>query len=256
MSVARGRFVDLHTHLLPGVDDGARDRDASLDMARLAEADGVGHIVATPHVPFCGLHANVLEQRLEELRSFLAENGANLQVSLGTEISLEPDMLQWLANGTARPLGATRYVLAELPFFGYPPYTEDVIFQLQVQGYRPILAHPERNAELASAPRRLEPLVERGVLVQITTTSLLGGFGSAARNAATEFLQRGWTHVLASDAHSATHRPPLLSEGIRAAEKIVGEAAWDLVTVNPAAILNGDDVAPPRPAKKARRWLR
>lgn len=256
MSVARGRFVDLHTHLLPGVDDGARDRDASLAMARLAEADGIGHIVATPHVPFCGLRADALEQRLEDLRRFLADNGVHLQVSLGTEISLEPDLLQWLADGVARPLGATRYVLVELPFFGYPPYTEDVIFQLQVHGYRPILAHPERNAELAAAPRRMEPLVERGVLAQITTTSLLGGFGPAARNAATEFLQRGWAHVLASDAHSPAHRPPVLSEGIRAAEKILGDSAWDLATVNPAAILNGDDVEPPRPAKKPRRWLR
>jgi len=94
------------------------------------------------------------------------------------------------------------------------------------------------------------------VLAQITTTSLLGGFGSAARDAATEFLQRGWAHVLASDAHSATHRPPLLSEGVRAAEKIVGEAAWDLVSTNPAAILHGGEVEAPRPIKKARRWLR
>jgi protein-tyrosine phosphatase len=256
MDAARGRFIDLHTHLLPGVDDGARDMDVSLAMARLAQADGIGHIVVTPHVPFCGLDVSALAKRLEALRGFLAQNQVELQLSLGTEVSLEPDMIQWLAEGMACPLGATRYVLAELPFFGYPPYVEDVIFQLQVKGYTPILAHPERNAELAATPARLGALVERGVLTQITTTSLLGGFGAATRNAAVEFLQRGWAHVLASDAHSATHRPPILSEGVRAAERIVGDQAWDLVTVNPAAILNGDEVESPRPVKKARRWPR
>lgn len=256
MNPAPGPWIDLHTHILPGVDDGARNLDESLAMARLAQADGVSHIVATPHVPFSGLHIKTMEERLEELRQALTENRLDLQLSLGTEISLEPDMIQWLAEGMACPLGATRYVLAELPFFGYPPYVEDVIFQLQVKGYRPILAHPERNAELAATPDRLGALVERGVLTQITTTSLLGGFGAAARNAAVEFLQRGWAHVLASDAHSATHRPPILSEGVRAAERIVGDQAWDLVSANPAAILNGDEVEPPRPVKKARRWPR
>jgi protein-tyrosine phosphatase len=256
MNPARGQWIDLHTHILPGVDDGADDMQESLSMARLAQMDGVSHIVATPHVPFCGLGVKALEERLEELRRTLVENGVDLQVSLGTEINLEPDIIQWLADGTARTLGSTRYVLVELPFFGYPPYVEDVIFQLQVQGYRPILAHPERNAELAATPARLGSLVERGVLVQVTTTSLLGGFGPAARNAAVEFLQQGWAHVLASDGHSAGHRPPALSEGVRAAEKVVGEQAWDLVVKNPAAILDGQDVEPPRPAQKARRWLR
>jgi protein-tyrosine phosphatase len=255
MNPAKGQLIDLHTHILPGVDDGAGDLDEALAMARLAQADGVAHIVATPHVPFCGLGCEALQERLNALRGLMASHQLNVQVSLGAEIDLEPGILHWLADGAACPIGSTRYILVELPFFGYPPFTEETIFQLQVQGYRPILAHPERNAELASAPYRLEPLVERGVLVQLTTTSLLGGLGPQVRNAAVEFLQRGWAHILASDAHSANHRPPVLSEAVRAAEKILGERAWDLVTTNPAAILNGGDVEPPRPAKKARRWL-
>ncbi len=246
-------LVDLHTHIVPGVDDGAQTPDESLAMARAALADGVRQVVATPHIPFAGMTREEFGQRLESLRQVLAGQGANLEVHLGAEVSLEPDILRWLAAGLAWPIGATRYVLVELPFFVLPPYTEDVIFRLQVEGYKPILAHPERNALLAAKPERLQVLVERGVLVQITTTSILGGFGVQAKSAAQAFLERGWVHVLASDAHSANHRPPLLTEAARAAERIVGADAWRLVSTNPAAILGGsEDVEPARPARRAR----
>lgn len=247
-------LIDLHTHILPGVDDGAQMPDEALAMARVALADGVGQIVATPHIPLAGLDREECERRLEDLRRYLAGCQADLEVHLGAEVSLEPDILRWLADGLAWPIGDTRYILVELPFFSLPPYTDDVIFRLQVAQYKPILAHPERNASLAAAPDRLGPLVERGVLIQITTTSVLGGFGAQAMSAAMAFLRRGWVHVLASDAHSANHRPPSLTEAARAAEKIVGPLAWNLVTTNPAAILgDGDDVEPARPARKARR---
>lgn len=248
------RLIDLHTHIVPGVDDGAQTPDEALAMARVALADGVGQIVATPHIPLAGLDREECARRLEDLRRYLAGCQADLEVHLGAEVSLEPDILRWLADGLAWPIGGTRYILVELPFFSLPPYTDDVIFRLQVAGYKPILAHPERNAPLAAAPDRLGPLVERGVLVQITTTSILGGFGAQAMSAAMAFLRRGWVHVLASDAHSANHRPPMLTEAARAAEKIVGPEAWNLVGANPAAILrDSDDVQPARPARKARR---
>lgn len=247
-------LVDLHTHIAPGVDDGPQTLDESLTMARMAVADGVRAVVATPHIPFARTTREEFGRRLDDLRRFLAGQQANLEVHLGAEISLEPDILRWLAEGLAWPIGATRYVLVELPFFAFPPYTEDVIFRLQVAGYKPILAHPERNAILAARPDRLGPLVERGVLTQITATSVLGGFGAQAKAAAVAFLERGWVHVLASDAHSANHRPPILTEAARAAERIVGPDAWRLVSANPQAILrDSDDVERARPAKKARR---
>lgn len=245
-------LIDLHTHIMPGVDDGAQSLDESLAMARVALADGVGQLVAAPHIPLAGLTRADCEARLDGLRQHLASHRADLEVHLGAEVSLEPDILRWLADGLAWPIGATRYVLVELPFFSLPPYTDDVIFRLQVAGYQPILAHPERNASLAAAPARLGPLVERGVLVQITTTSILGGFGAQAKSAAMAFLQCGWVHVLASDAHSAHPRPPSLTEATREVEKVIGPDAWHLVTTNPAAILDdGDYVEPARPAKKA-----
>jgi len=247
-------LIDLHTHIVPGVDDGAQTLGESLAMARAALADGIRQVVATPHSPFAGMSRDEFGQRLESLRQALAGQGANLEVHPGAEVSLEPDTLRWLAEGLAWPIGTTRYVLVELPFFVLPPYAEDLIFRLQVEGYKPILAHPERNAPLAAKPERLQALVERGVLVQITTTSILGGFGAQAKSAAAAFLERGLVHVLASDAHSANHRPPLLTEGARAAERIIGPEAWNLVNTNPAAILGDrDDVEPARPAKKTRR---
>ncbi|MBC7258546.1 MAG: hypothetical protein H5T65_04820 [Chloroflexi bacterium] len=247
-------LIDLHTHIVPGVDDGAQTPDEALAMARVALADGIAQVVATPHIPMAGLDREECERRLGDLRRYLAGHQTDVEVHLGAEVSLEPDILRWLAEGLAWPIASTRYILVELPFFVLPPYTDDTIFRLQVAGYKPILAHPERNASLAAAPERLGPLVERGVLVQITTTSILGGFGAQAKSAATAFLQRGWVHVLASDAHSANHRPPSLTEAAREAERVIGPQAWSLVTTNPAAILgDSDEVAPAHPVKKARR---
>ncbi len=247
-------LIDLHTHIVPGVDDGAQTLDESLAMARVARADGVAQLVATPHIPLAGLNFAECERRLDTLRQYLAGHQADVEVHLGAEVSLEPEILRWLLEGLAWPIGGTRYILVELPFFVLPPYTEEVIFRLQVAGFKPILAHPERNASLAAAPDRLGHLVERGVLVQITTTSVLGGFGAQAKSAAMTFLQQGWVHVLASDAHSANHRPPSLTDAVRELEKVIGLEAWSLVTTNPAAILDDrDEVAPARRAKKARR---
>jgi len=248
------RLVDLHAHIMPGVDDGPQTLEEALAMARAALADGVGQIVATPHVRDSGLTREEFSRRLEDLRRALADHRVDVEVHPGAEVSLEPDIFRWLAEGLAWPIASTRYVLVELPFFAFPPYTDEVIFRLQVEGYKPILAHPERNAFLAAKPERLQALVERGVLVQITAASVLGGFGAQAKSAAVAFLERGLVHVLASDAHSAAHRPPLLTEAAREAERIVGPGAWSLVSANPAAILgDGEEIEPARPARKARR---
>ncbi|MHB1132153.1 MAG: tyrosine-protein phosphatase [Chloroflexota bacterium] len=252
-------MIDLHCHILPGLDDGPADADEALAMAALAVADGVRRVVATPHWPDPG--APFLARRdavLAELRRLLAERGSPLQLSGGGEVLLEPDLAARQAGGDLPTLGAGPYLLVELPFAApaLPNYTGQVLAELQVAGLRPILAHPERCAALQRQPQQLAGLVERGLLVQVNAASLGGGHGGQARRCAEQWLQGGLVHVLATDAHDPRERPPVLSAAVSAAARLVGEAAaLALVTITPAAILAGHAVRPPEPRQpRGRRW--
>lgn len=254
-------MIDLHAHILPGLDDGAANLDVAVAMARLAAADGVTTIVATPHSgegqP--GLERQTLTAHVRELQTALDREGVTVSLVAGMEVYLVPDSAAQAAEGRLLCLGDSRYILVELPLFELPPYTEQALFELQVKGFAPILAHPERNAVLTHEPERLVPLVERGVLVQVTAGSLLGAFGRQVQESAVLLLERRLAHVIASDAHNASSRAPVLSAAVEAAAGVVGrEAALAMVISLPRAILAGETVAapPPLPTRSRRAgWL-
>src|SRR5512132_1581036 len=166
-------MIDLHSHILPGIDDGARTLDDSLDIARAAVRDGIVTIAGTPHVrDDWPTDADLMEARLAELRAELALAGIPLDVRSGGEIALA-----WVRRLPAEELrrfglGGTRYLLVETPYYGWPRILPDLLFSLLDQGFTPVLAHPERNAEVAAHPERLIELVEAGVLVQVTAASV------------------------------------------------------------------------------------
>jgi protein-tyrosine phosphatase len=238
-------MIDLHSHILRGIDDGARSLADSLDIARAAVADGITVIVGTPHVrDDWPTDAGVMERRVAELRAELEQAGIALDVRTGGEIAIE-----WLAKLPAGELrrfglGGTRYLLVETPYYGWPLGLPDALFALRAQGLSPVLAHPERNAEVQAHPERLEQLVEAGVLVQVTAASVDGRIGKRAQECGLSLVQHGLAHLLASDAHHASVR----AVGMSAAAKSVGGGplgqwlTWDV----PAAIL-GDAEIPPRP---------
>lgn len=251
-------LTDLHTHILPGVDDGAVDLAEATEMARAALADGIRTLAATPHnlrLP-PGTGPAALETRLAALQRHLEAEGLPLRVVLGAEVALIAALPQQIDAGVVPALNGSRYLLLELPFDEAPVPIEELIFQVQVRGYVPILAHPERSPAFVRRPDALRPLVERGALVQITGASLVGAFGREAQAAARCLLEANLAHVIASDAHDATHRPPRLAQAEALAARILGAArAHALVAANPAAILADQplDVEPPRPP--ARRWF-
>jgi protein-tyrosine phosphatase len=234
-------MIDLHTHILPGLDHGPADWDESLEMCRIALADGITTIAATPHVSevFPNSRERV-EAATAELRRRLAAAGLPLAVVAGGDHHIRPD----LAPGTVITLGGNgRYFLLEFPYQLLPPRADAFVKTLIGRGLLPIVTHPERTASLQRDWRRLGPLVKEGALVQVTAGSLLGEFGPAALAAAQRFLKEGWVHLLASDAHWAHERSPRLAEGRAAAARIVGEAAARaLVEEHPAAILEGREV--------------
>jgi protein-tyrosine phosphatase len=245
--------IDLHTHILPGLDDGARTIEDSMAMARAALADGIRTIAATPHVrDDYPTSADEMERGVHDVRHALTSNGIDLEVVTGGEIALE--RLQALEpNALARfALGdAGRHVLLEFPYYGWPLDLETRVFELRGKGLAVVVAHPERNAEVQAAPARLERVVERGVLVQLTSASLDGRLGRRAQKAAFELLERGLAHLVASDAHD----PGVRAVGLGSAVAALNDeelARWLTVDV-PAAIVAGDGIPARRASAKRRR---
>jgi protein-tyrosine phosphatase len=256
-------WIDLHTHILPAMDDGASDLDEALEMARIAQNGGIAWVVATPHNMDwpAGDHRPIVDEAVQALNQAIRRAGLRVTVLPGVEAYVVPDMTQQVKTGRAFPLGSGNYVLLELPASAYPLYTDQAIFELQVMGLSVILAHPERNAQIMETPERLIPLIERGVLVQVTAASILGEFGRDVQRTTQALLRGRLAHVIASDAHGGRFRRPELAAAVEAAGALVGpEAALAMVTTVPQAILTGDAVEAeaPRPARAGRKgfWSR
>ncbi len=250
-------LTDLHTHILPGVDDGAADYAAALAMAQAAVEDGIVRLAATPHnlrlSP--GTDGAALDARVAALQRELDAAGLPLAVVAGAETALIASLPQMIDAGEYVTLNRSRYLLLEPPYAGLPPQLEDLVFQVQVRGLVPILAHPERCAGLGRSLPLLRRLVERGVLLQITAASVEGRFGSGAARLARTLLSAGLVHVIASDAHAPFDRAPRLRRAEAVAARLIGpERAHALVAANPAAILDDLplEVEPPVPP---RRWF-
>ncbi|MGE5272886.1 MAG: tyrosine-protein phosphatase [Verrucomicrobiota bacterium] len=247
-------MIDLHSHILPGIDDGARTMDDSLDIARAAVMDGIDTIAGTPHVrDDWPTDAGLMEDRVAELRAELELAGIPLDVRTGGELAID-----WLTRLTSEELrrfglGGSRYLLVETPYYGWPRDLPDRLFSLLEDGFAPVLAHPERNADVAARPDLLVPLVEEGVVVQVTAASVDGRIGRRAFECARVLIREGLVHLLASDAHHASVR----EVGMSGATKRVGDPAlarWLALDV-PAAIL-ADREIPPRPrSRPPKRWL-
>jgi len=251
---------DLHCHMLPGIDDGPERLEDALAMAQVAAADGTRVVVATPHGSQVEEQGGreALIQRIALFNHELHAQGTELEVAVGTEYLLNLELLEIVERGKAICLNGSHYVLVEIDFFQYPNYVEQAMFQMQVLGFTPVLAHPERQATIQRKPDLLARLVERGVISQITGGSLLGQFGREARKSAEQLLKRNLVHLLASDGHSpGPYRPPVLSEAIRSLERLVGEEATQLLSQeNPYAIAHDWKVRLPEPKPRRRKFPR
>jgi protein-tyrosine phosphatase len=255
-------LIDLHSHILFGLDDGAQSLEESLEIARQAAADGIEVLAATPHSPestaSVAYSPALVRERLRVVREALRAEGIALELVLGTEIAYVADLVAQLKRGALLPFEGTRAILLEPPFTGLPHGFEAVLFELQLAGYRVVLAHPERLPDVQEDPNRLIPLIERGVLMQLTAQALSGGQGEYMQQVAETLLQYGMIHILASDAHGAApRRPPKLAHALgRAAGLLGAETADALVRANPRALLDGRaiSVAPPRRVTGRWRW--
>lgn len=235
-------MIDIHTHILPGLDDGAKDVAEALAMARLAVADGLTHLFATPHHRDYGSLSRLeVARRVAQLQADLDAAGIPLTLLTGHEIRLYEDMFDDWDNNLAGPLGNSLYVLAEPLFSHYDHHTDAMLFELFDRGYIPIMAHPERIRPIQENLALIEPFLARGGLTQITATSLTGNNDWRAKKTAETMLRNGIAHIIASDAHHSYYRTPTLTAARDAAAVIVGrELATAMVSDRPRAIVNNE----------------
>lgn len=241
-------MIDIHCHILPEVDDGPKSWDVALEMCRMAVADGITHIVATPHANDRYVYDRAyLSGLLDQLRE---KFGPSLQFSLGCDFHLSFENLERvLEHPHNYTIGDTNYLLIELSNYSVPTQLSECFTRLADRNLTPILTHPERNPILQQTPKRILEWAEQGCLIQVTSSALTGFWGERPEMIARWLLDRSAVHILSSDAHETKRRVPNLSAGRAVAEKLVGtEYATALVEGNPGAIVNGTPIPySPRP---------
>lgn len=205
-------LIDLHAHVLPGLDDGPATLAAALDLLHLLAAEGVATVVASPHAD--PDHYPVTRQQVEEgvaaMQAAAAAAGLALAILPGMELTLTPDLVARLRRGEALGIAGGPYVCVELPHGEVPHYADRGLFELMAAGYRPVLNHPERNRGIQRRPERWERLAALGAQAMVTAGSLTGRFGSAARSLAQRIISAAPDTLIVSDAHDVTQRPPEL----------------------------------------------
>jgi protein-tyrosine phosphatase len=234
-------MIDLHSHILPGLDDGAADLATSIGMARAYVAQGVKCVACTPHI-LPGLYNNsgpLIRAELRKLQRHLNSAGIPLRLVPGADNHMVQNFVAKLREGHLLTLADSRYVLLEPPHHVAPPQLENLCFDVLTASYVPILTHPERLTWIEGSYRKVQGLAGRGVWMQITSGSLLGRFGRRAQYWAERMLSEGLVKILATDAHDISRRPPDLSEGRRAAERLIGaDNAEYLVATHPMIVLS------------------
>ena len=232
-------MIDIHCHILPGLDDGPESFEMSCQMAEMAVSEGITHIIATPHSSLD--HAfipNLVKQRRDELQKLFE---GRLVLGTGCDFHLSFENLQDIQSSPERfTLNQKNYLLVEFADFSIPPALDQSLHELQLAGLQPIITHPERNPLIRAQPERLFRWLRQGCYVQITAQSLSGRFGRAAQEVAEEWLDAGAVHFLASDAHNLTSRPLKLKEAFDEVAKQRGEElARALLIENPRAVFEG-----------------
>jgi protein-tyrosine phosphatase len=239
-------MIDIHNHILPGIDDGCRSLEESLELARLAVKEGIHHIIATPHHANGRYHneAEEVRQAAAQLNLALSEEGLDLQIHTGQEIRVYKELLDDLNAGKLLTLAGSRYMLLEFSSSRVPEGIEDLLHELSLAGITAIIAHPERNMELAGNLSRLADLIDRGALAQMTTHSINGLFGRKIQSISLDMCRSNLIHFLSSDAHNPMERPFFLQTAATYIMKKLGEGTYSYYKENASRVLYNQEIIP------------
>jgi protein-tyrosine phosphatase len=250
-------MIDIHSHILPGLDDGASTIADSILMARAALNDGISHVLATPH------HANgrylngalSVKEAVEDLIRVLQEQQIPLRVLPGSEIRVYKNLIEDMERGSILTLNDSRYALIEFPADRIPEHMEEYIHELRVIGKVAIIAHPERNQEIMRNPERLAHLIGLGALSQITAGSVNGHFGKKIRSFAMQLCSEHLTHFIASDAHNILDRPFGLLHSYRAIADSLGDKYVEYYQTNARNLIHNDKITVWEPVIRKPTWI-
>lgn len=242
-----GGFIDLHTHILPGLDDGAKSFEESITIALAARQAGFSTIAATPHF-MEGVYkpeGEQIDEGVARLVQLLGADAGEMSIIKGSEYYLDDHFFLLVDAKKLMVLGESKTVLVELPMMRLPPFAAEFAFRLQLKGYTPLLAHPERYHDIASKPKRIRELTEKGFLVQVNLGSLSGLYGRTVTKAARYIIEKGYATVCASDIHSPKHIDDIYTQGVAALIDLAGDSAVKqlLVTGPKQLLLNEDEIS-------------
>jgi protein-tyrosine phosphatase len=248
-------MIDLHCHILPGIDDGAQSDNDSLEMAKLAVQEGITTIIATPHHKN-GWYENPKQAilvKVAELNKRLQEEKIDLKILPGQEPAINGELAEDFDKGQIMTLNGTNYVFVELPSNHVPRYTEKMLYDLQLKGLIPVIVHPERNSEIHERPELLYKLVEKGALAQLTAASICGKFGKKIKSFSEQLVEANLVHFIASDAHNVTSRAFHLGQAYDLIEKQYGVDMVYLFTENAELLVEGLNVYKEQPQQVKRK---
>lgn len=232
-------MIDIHSHILYGVDDGPAELEGALEIIKSAVAEGVTEMIATPHAynPHFHVSAEKTTDQIKMLSDFVKQEGIPLKLHAGQEVRLHEDIVENVKSGELLTLAGSRYLLLELPTQSVPAYTVHIIEQLVEEGILPIIAHPERNRAIAEKPERLQRLIRHGAYAQITAGSLSGHFGKGVQDLSLRLVEANCIHTYGSDVHNALTRPCEFEKGLNVLQKKKHEEIMNIFLENNKRIL-------------------
>lgn len=248
-------MIDLHSHIISGVDDGSEDIEMSLEIAKLYVENGIDKVVCTPHYIEGAISytPEKLKIKIEELKKELFQATIPLEIYPGNEIYINPSIVGKILEVQALTINNSRYTLIELPMNDMPIYVKDVIYELRLKGIRPIIAHPERNSRVVNDPNILYELINMGALVQLNLPSLGGMYGDRVRDTGMKLLQHNMVHFVGTDTHTNRRRSPKVGKFLDILSTIVTDKDFEALTIgNPQSVLDNKEIEikPPIKIKK------
>ncbi|WP_411843761.1 tyrosine-protein phosphatase [Salinicoccus sp. HZC-1] len=237
-------MIDIHNHVLIGVDDGPQSEEEATNLLKQAIENGITDIIVTPHHysgDFINLKSKIME-KMEEITYIIKKHHLDIKLYPGQEIRINGDLVNELESGVNLPLNQTQYVLVEFSFTEIVSYAENLFFDLQMKGYTPVIAHPERCRPMAKDPNKLYELIEKGAIGQLTAGSVCGALGEGMQETSLKMIEHNLVHVVASDAHHSTMRPFMLKEAYQVIEERLGAEYVEYLNQNAEAILNNKEV--------------
>lgn len=233
-------MIDMHTHILYGVDDGPKTVDETLRMLEAAKAEGITDIISTSHASHPQYHVDFMTVNMQVAQLQKEANDIGINIHTGQEVRIQSNLIERFKNGELLTMANSQYLLLELPSSNVPQYTKNIVYSLLEEGITPIIAHPERNKGIAEKPERLERLIREGALAQVTAGSLSGHFGKSVQQLALQLVEANLVHTYGSDVHNLMTRPFLFNEGLDYLEKKKQSDAIDVLLENNDRILTNE----------------